>query len=81
MLALTQLDSLDTCQKLPSVVNMLAPDCDHRVEGMTAVDLAYLTGLYKTGADKSLVFQQSDIVDGMTEAMERQGRVAAHASR
>ena len=81
MLALTQLDSMDTCQKLPSVVNMLAPDCDHRVEGMTAVDLAYLTGLYKMGADKSLIFQQSDIVDGMTEAMERQGQVAARGKQ
>ena len=81
MLALTQLDSLDTCQKLPSVVNMMAPDCDHRVEGMTAVDLAYLTGLYKMGADKSLVFQQSDIVDGMAETIGRQGLVAARGKQ
>ena len=28
MLALTQLNSLDTCQQLPSIVNMLAPGCD-----------------------------------------------------
>ena len=29
MLALTQLNSLDACQQLPSIVNMLAADCDH----------------------------------------------------
>jgi hypothetical protein len=71
MLALTQLNSLDTCQQLPSVVNMLAPECDQKVDGITKTDLAYLRGLYKMGSDKSLVFQQNDIADQMVKDAEQ----------
>jgi hypothetical protein len=35
MLALTQLGSLDTCQQLPSIVNMLATGCDKKVPCVT----------------------------------------------
>jgi hypothetical protein len=77
LLALTQPGSLDICQQLPSVVNLMAPDCDQRVGGITAADLAYLSGLYKMGADKSLIFQQGDIVDRMKERLEPPGPVAA----
>jgi len=70
MLALTQLSSLDTCQQLPSVVNILAPDCDGKVGGITAVDLAYLNGLYRMASDKSLLFQQNDIADRMKVALD-----------
>jgi hypothetical protein len=66
MLALTQLNSLDTCQQVPSVVNMLAENCDQHADGITATDLAYLHGLYKMGSDKGLLFQQNDIADAMT---------------
>jgi hypothetical protein len=72
MLALTQLNSLDACQQLPSVVNMMAADCDQKIDGITKTDLAYLRGLYKMGSDKSLVFQQNDIADEMMkDAQER----------
>jgi hypothetical protein len=47
MLALTQLNSLDTCQQLPSIVNMLAPGCDRKSNALTDSDTAYLRGLYK----------------------------------
>jgi len=46
MLALTQINSLDACQQLPSIVNKLAADCDHAADGLTQFDLAYLQGLY-----------------------------------
>jgi hypothetical protein len=69
MLALTQLNSLDTCQQLPSIVNMLAPGCEPKNDEMTEFDLAYLRGLYRMGADKSLVFQQDDITDQMKQAL------------
>ncbi len=65
MLALTQLSSLDTCQELPSIVNLMAKDCDQRIEGMTATDLAYLRGLYKMDGDKGYIFQQDEIADVM----------------
>jgi hypothetical protein len=72
MLALTQLSSLDTCQELPSIVNLMAPGCDQKIDGITATDLAYLQGLYKMDADKSLLFQQNDIADVMEK--QAQGR-------
>ena len=50
-------------------MNMLAPDCD-QVDGITATDLAYLRGLYKMDADKSLLFQQNDIADRMKVALD-----------
>jgi hypothetical protein len=71
MLALTQLNSPDACQELPSIVNMLAADCDQAVSGMTVTDLAYLRGLYKMDADKNLVSQQNEIADRMQQALGR----------
>jgi hypothetical protein len=71
MLALAQLNSLDTCQQLPSIVNKLAPNCDQQQDGITATDLAYLHGLYQMGADRSLLFQQNDIANGMEATLGR----------
>ena len=71
MLALTQLSSLDVCQQPPSIVNMMASDCDQAVEGITRTDLAYLRGLYKMDADKNLVSQQNEIADRMQDALGR----------
>ena len=70
MLALTQLNSLDVCQQLPSIVNLLAADCSHAVEGLTQFDLAYLQGVYKMGAGKSLALQRNDIADAMTDTLK-----------
>lgn len=71
MLTLTQLGSLDICQQLPSVVNMLAADCDHAVDGLTQFDLAYLQGLYRMGASRKALFQRNDIADAMVETLGR----------
>ena len=71
MLALTQLNSLDACQQLSSIVNMMAAGCDQKVDGITGTDLAYLRGLYKMGSDKSLLFQQNDIADVMADTLGR----------
>jgi hypothetical protein len=71
MLALTQLNSLDACQQLPSIVNILAADCDHAADGMTLFDLAYLQGLYKMGAGRKLLFQRNDIADAMTDTFAK----------
>lgn len=70
MLALTQLNSLDACQQLPSIVNLLAADCSHAVECLTQFDLAYLQGVYKMGANKNLALQRNDIADAMTDTLK-----------
>jgi len=69
LLALTQLNSLDTCQQLPSIVNILAPGCERRPNSITEDDLAYLRGLYKMSSQKSLVVQRNEIADRMSEMM------------
>jgi hypothetical protein len=67
MLALTQLNSLDACQQLPSIVNMLARGCGTKAGVLTENDLAYLRALYKANADKTLLSQQTEIADRMSE--------------
>jgi len=69
MLALTQLNSLDTCQELPSIVNMWAPGCDQKTNATADSDLAYLRGLYKMSPDKKLVEQRNEIANLMKEAL------------
>jgi hypothetical protein len=71
MLALTQLSSLDACQPLSSVMNMLAADCDHAVDGLTPFDLAYLQGLYRMAAGRKAIFQRNDIADAMVETLSK----------
>lgn len=71
MLALTQLNSLDTCQQLPSIVSIMAPNCDQKVEGLTEFDFAYLKGLYQMSAERKLLFEQNDIGDAMEETLAK----------
>jgi hypothetical protein len=70
MLALTQLNSLDTCQQLPSIVNMLATDCANKADTLTDNDLAYLRGLYKLSPNLTLRSQQDEIAYQMEQRLE-----------
>ena len=49
LLALTQLNSPDVCQELPSIVNMFAPGCERKTAALGEGDLAYLRGGPSTG--------------------------------
>jgi len=69
MLALTQPSALDACQELPSVVNLLAQNCRDVADGLTQFDLAYLQGLYKMAADRSMILQRNEIADAMTDIL------------
>jgi hypothetical protein len=68
MLALTQLSSLDTCQTLPSIVNLLAAGCAQKPEGLTDNDTAYLRGLYHMGPDRNLRSQEDEVAYQMDRA-------------
>jgi hypothetical protein len=70
MLALTQLNSLDTCQQLPSIVNMLAAGCERKVDALTGNDIAYLRGLYKMSPDRTLRTEQDEIAYQMEQGLE-----------
>jgi hypothetical protein len=71
MLALTQVASLDACQQLPSIVNMLAKACDRKSEALTENDTAYLHGLYKMSAGRGLRTQQDEIAYQMEQSLTR----------
>jgi hypothetical protein len=71
MLALAQINSLDACQQLPSIVNMLAAGCEQKSADMTQTDLAYLRGLYRMSPEKSLITQRNEITSQMSESLGR----------
>jgi len=71
MLALSQINAPDACQALPSIVNRMAPGCDHTTEALTTFDLAYLQALYRMTADRNLTAQRSEIGDLMTDRLEK----------
>lgn len=70
MLALTQLNSLDTCQQLPSIVNMLAAGCERKADALADNDLGYLRGLYKMGPGRTARTQQDEIAYQMNQSLE-----------
>ncbi len=70
LLALTQLDSLDICQQLPSIVNLLAPECERHSDALTENDLAYLRGIYHMGVDRNVRVQQDEIAYQMEQRLK-----------
>lgn len=70
MLSLTQLASLDVCQPLPSIVNLLVKDCAGQALALTDNDLAYLKGLYKMSPDRNARSQADQIGYQMQQALE-----------
>jgi len=70
MLALAQVSSLDSCQQLPSIVNMLARDCQTRTDALTENDTAYLRGLYRMSADMNLSVQRDQMAYGMEQELK-----------
>jgi hypothetical protein len=70
LLALTQLNSLDTCQQLPSIVNLLAVGCEPKADALTDNDIAYLHGLYKMSPGRTARTQQDEIAYQMNQTLE-----------
>lgn len=70
MLALSQLSSLDTCQALPSIVNLLAAGCAQKPDGLTENDAAYLRGLYHMSPDRALRSQEDEVAYRMEQAFQ-----------
>jgi hypothetical protein len=70
MLSLTQLASLDVCQPLPSIVNLLVKDCAGQASALTENDLPYLKGLYKMSPDRNARSQADQIGYQMQQGLE-----------
>ena len=69
LVALSQVQSLDKCQSLSSIVNLLPQGCE-KPAGLTVSDMGYLRGLYHMNAEQMLRGQQ----DAVAYQMERAGR-------
>ena len=69
LLALTQLNAPDTCQQLPSIVNMLAAGCERKADALTDNDIACLRGLYKMSPGRTLRTQEDEIAYGMEKGL------------
>lgn len=70
MLVLAEPRSLDACEALPSILNLLARDCAVPVTGLSGGDLGYLRGLYHMSADGTFGLQKSEIAYQMKQTME-----------
>jgi hypothetical protein len=71
MLALSQGQSYDTCQDVPTINNLMAPNCAAELKpvALTDIDATYLRGLYKMDAGQSYRGQRSSIVFAMKKEL------------
>ncbi len=71
MLALTRTDSLDGCNTLVSIIDLLSSGCGDRQkpEALTDADTAYLKALYSSNLEMNLNIEQGDIRDRMVKAI------------
>jgi hypothetical protein len=74
LIALSQAKSLDGCNALPSIVDLLAKaPCPGRdpPDGLTAADASLLTALYNSNPEARSAFQQTEIAERMAEMLIR----------
>ena len=69
MLALSQPASQNDCQALPSIANLLAPNCAAVPHRITDGDLAYLRGLYQMPSGLALAVQVNSMRSQMTKTL------------
>jgi hypothetical protein len=69
MLALSQRASPD-CLELPSILNLLAPDCAQKASALTDNDLAFLKGLYRMSPGRTLRTQEDEVAYQMQQSLE-----------
>jgi hypothetical protein len=62
LLSLTQMNRLDACQPLSSIVNLLAKGCDHAAAELTANDLGFLQGLYRMSPGINRNSQEDEVI-------------------
>jgi hypothetical protein len=71
VLALSQTQSFETCKTIPSITNLVSPDCgaDLKPTAITDTDLAFLKGVYSMDAGASLLQQQTYISDQIGKSL------------
>lgn len=73
VLTLTQAFASERCGTLPSITDIMLPNCDDRekLTGITAGDLAFLRALYKADMEANLPLERSDIHNQMMQQFDR----------
>jgi hypothetical protein len=69
VLALAQINSLDTCQALPSITSLLASGCPQAGTAITANDLGYLKAVYAANPEKVPGLQKDEIAYRMEQGI------------
>lgn len=69
MLALSQTKPPDSCQEVPTILNLLVPDCSRSAGALTAADIAFLRALYKITPTANAPGQRNEIVYQMNKAL------------
>jgi hypothetical protein len=71
MLALSQGQGYETCQSVPTITNLMAPDCgaDLKPPALTDIDATYLRGLYQMAPDRSYQGQRGSIAFAMKKEL------------
>ena len=74
MLALSQATAQDNCAELPSILDLMSPDCPdaEKPQSLTVADKAYLEGLYAMDIGVIGPIQMSDISDHMMKSFKAQ---------
>jgi hypothetical protein len=71
MLSLTHVASLDTCNELPSIIDVLSSGCGERAKptSLTDADTAYLKALYSSNREANLNLEQGEMREQMTKTI------------
>jgi len=74
MLALAQARVTRGCKEVPTIANLMKPDCDpaYQADAITNLDLAMLTGLYHTPDDSMQRVQKARVIGTMRKTLEAQ---------
>jgi hypothetical protein len=69
MLALSQIRQPDGCQDMPTILNLLVPECSRTAGALTAADIAYLKALYKITPTAKVSGQRDEIRYQMNKSL------------
>jgi hypothetical protein len=69
ILALSQIPPPESCQDLPSILNLLVPDCSRTAKALTSGDVAYLRALYKITPTASFHGQRGEMMYQMEQSL------------
>lgn len=74
LLALTRMTALDTCNPLPSIVDLFAAGCADRAKpaALSGADAAFLKALYASDLDGRIGSEQSEVNKRMLAALKKQ---------